>query len=403
MEKANATKDKYIRLSDLFYAVWDRLIILIIIGAVAAVGAFGLQYIKGQRIAGEEPSHITYLEIYMGPKANISSGATYSELFLSDKIIGDVIEAEDIDLTVEEVRSYLFTEEKEAALFRLVILSPEQELTDKIAGGMSTVGLDEVVDTIDGSQMTVIQYPVKAVPVKSDVRKVQSAYRSMVVQVFPEDLVIPWDAYYSSFTSKTNMIKKAVFVGVAAAAAAAICFIIMAIFKRRLRYPEDIEYVSDLKVILTVDKKKQGTSALASRLLDICGDEKTFLFIGAKDGDGTTTMAKAAAEGINALGEKVMYFDTSAIRESMIDSSKGYIIADGGAVESSYQGISKSKNYDCTVLVIEEDSVDDIQLNRMKSVLTDAGANIIGIILNKAKVNRLGRRSRYFGTYYEEN
>lgn len=50
MEKANTTKDKYIKLSDLLFAVWDKIIILIIIGAVIAAGVFAMEYLKAKRL-----------------------------------------------------------------------------------------------------------------------------------------------------------------------------------------------------------------------------------------------------------------------------------------------------------------------------------------------------------------
>lgn len=400
MEKAKTSKDKYIRLSDLIYAVLDRIIILIIIGAVIAAGVFAIGYIKGQKALNEKPSYMTYLELYMGPKANISSGTAYSELFLSDSVIKQVIEAENIDASVDEVRACLYAEEKEATLFRLVILSSEKELTEKIAKGMSTVGLSDVASTVDSSQMKVIQYPTKPSPVKSDIPKIQAAYRAMSVKTFPADLVKSWETYVNESKSISGMIKKGLFSGVAGAGFIAICLMVAMIFKRKLRYPEDIEYTSGMKVILTVDHKQQGVSALARKLVDVSEKSRSFLFIGAKEGEGTTTMAKAAADGIASMGEQVTSLKVNEVSEGMIESNKGYIIADGGSFAESYDAVSLSKMFDGTVLVIGEDSIDDMQINRMRTDLIAAGANIVGIILNKAKINRWGRKSRYYGSYY---
>lgn len=400
MEKANTTKDKYIKLSDLLFAVWDKIIILIIIGAVIAAGVFAMEYLKAKKVVDEVPSYLSQMELYMGPKANLSSGTAYSELFLSDKVIQEVISSENISATVKEVRSYLYAEEREATLFRLVILTPEKELTEKIAAGMSTVGLAELTSTVDSSQMKVIQMPGQPKPVKSNIEQVQTAYTAMSVKTFPGDLVTDWETYYNDSMKLTSMIIKAVFAGVAAAGFVAVCLIVIAIFKRKLRYPADIEYASDLNVILTVDQKKQGLHPLVEKLLDFSDGGKSFIFVGGRSGDGSTTMAEAAVEGMKAMGEQATYVPASEVSENMVKATQGYLIADGGSFGGSYEGVSKSKWFDGTVLVIGEDSVDDVQIHRMKSDLTATGANILGIILNKAKVDRAGRKSRYFGSYY---
>jgi hypothetical protein len=400
MENGTNTKDKYIRLSDLLYAVWDRIIILIIVGVVASTIVFGIGYLKGQKVYSEEPSYMTYMELYMGPKANISSGTAYSELFLSDDTIKRVKDAENIDANISDIRSYLFAEEREATLFRLVILTPNKALTEKIAKGMSTTGLTYVTETLDSSQMKVIQYPVKPTPVKSDIPKVQSAYSAMAVKAFPAGLVQDWEAYVNTTTSVTGNIKKALFAGIVCAGLVAISLIVGAIFKRKLRYPDDIEYASDLKVILAIDDKLEGTSDLGKKLLDISEENTSFLFLGAQEGDGTTTLSHAAVNGIVALGKEGCYIKLDVESNMTYDVQKGYVIVDGGSFGKSYDSVSISKSFDATVLIIGEDSVDDVQIQRMKAELEAAGANILGIILNKAKVSRTGRKSRYYGFYY---
>lgn len=403
MEKNNSAdiaKDRYIRLSDLFYAVWDRIIILIVIGAVVAGCVFAVEYMKGKEVEKEGPSYMTYLELHMGPKANITSGTAYSELFLSDNVIKKVIDAEGLDISVKDIRSYLYAEEREGTLFRLVVLSPKEELTEKIAKGMATVGLSEVAGIVDSSQMTVIQFPGKPKPVKSDIEEIKTAYAQMAVKVFPSSMVYDWETYYTSSTSLFSMIKKGIFAGVAGAGAVAVCFLVVALFNRKLRYPEDIEYASDMKVILSVDQNKKGISMLAKKLLDFSDGDRSFLFLGGRPGDGTTTMAEAAVSEIISMGEQGIYVKVSEVKEDLLNSAQGYVIADADAFGESYEGVSKSKWFDATVLVISEDSLDAVQLNRMSADLKTAGANIIGIILNKANVKRAGRKSRYYGSYY---
>ena len=391
-------RDKSVRFSDLIYAVLDRIPLLIAVAVLVILLVFAL----GSRSSAEKPSYMASGEIYVSASVYDGVPITFSEITLSDEALDKIIAQSAPEMDREELMQHIFVVSDQSNIIRFIVISEDEQQAKSILDAFVTTGTEMIEQTVPTAEVTLLRNKEKMETVHVGIMPNTYSTTYLSLKGLPTGSVELWDTYMEENGSTASLVKKGIKYAIVLDFLLAVALVIMQLFSRKVRYPEEFDEAGTA-VLVTGDRKKQGLGALAGRLQGVSAGQRVLLF-GSHSGAGTTTASEALAEALEKRGMKSQVVPAAeAVKEPALMSSEEMVtVLDGGAVSAGTAALEAAPCCDRLVMVTEPGKMDDIQIRRIAEMFEKAGKNIDGIVLNKAKVNQYGRRSRYLGTYFSE-
>lgn len=368
-------EEKKIRMSEILFIMVDHYKLLLSIMAIAFVLSFGFFYHRGVEAKHDikNRNYMSTMEVYVSSPLGTGSYITYSDILTSDDVLDKIIKDNNLKMTREELWDGIFVQMDQQNTLKVTYLAKDRKITNKIIKGIERYGIPKIEESVPGAAVKIIKNSgsVKKVHTNIEPSSYNEAYLN--VKGLSSTAVQDWDTYMKQETNVFGMFKKSIVISILLALIAYMVLVVSRIFSRKLRYPDDFEYVTGKPVIATISKSNQN----AEGVLKSTGNIEYIKLVGVEESQCIEDFSKE----LKTAAAKLNYKTDIGFGKSI---AKNPILPDNEKAQS-------------IIIVVPSGKVDEEALIRFEKLCGEA---LLGFILEVKNVKKY-ERYRFLGTYWE--
>lgn len=367
-------EEKKIRMSEILFIIVDHYKLLLSIIAIAFVFSFGFFYHKGVEAKHDikNRNYMSTMEVYVSSPFGTGSYITYSDILTSDDVLDKIIKDNNLKMTREELWDGIFVQMDQQNTLKVTYLAKDRKITNKIIKGIERYGIPNIEKSVPGAAVKIIKNSgsVKKVHINIEPSSYNEAYLN--VKGLPATAVQDWDTYIKQETNVFGMFMKSLVISILLALIVYMVLVISRIFSRKLRYPDDFEYVTGKPVIATISKSNKN----AEGVLKSTGNVECIKLIGVEE----SQCIEDFSQELKTAAAKLNYKTDIVFGKSI---AKNPILSDNEKAQS-------------IIIVVPSGKVDEEALIRFEKLCGEA---LLGFILEVKNVKKY-ERYRFLGTYW---
>lgn len=425
----NEQRCRYISLNDLVREMVSKwkllLLIVLLVGCLFCLG----HIFKANKISNEQPQYSTHTFFYFESDKLENDKLNAQAILQSDEFLASIIEKSDLEIETSDLRGIInFRSEAGSGVLEIYVIDGRKELTELLANQLSTEGLRQIQRYVN-KKVHLTEITLNAAQVK-------------VLSL--ENLeIVDWNQYIQDNTSVIELLKKSLLGIILGTFCGVLIILILILFNRKLKYPDEIETVTNYHT-LGVIKKSEDLKLNLKSIMPLLLQEKKgvrLAVISCHNGEGKTTFSKALIQEFHesrkkgiVINSELLYYNLEALElnnylitidgggyaldeEALQKNAKkegnfvehfellqenllynfDVIILDTKSIETASDTYMLASLCDRTVLILEAGKVKDDTLKSVKNKLAEFNASVLGVVINKIDEGEFLAKEKYFG------
>ena len=366
---------KTVYISDLFYDVLDKLLVVILIGVLSFLAIFAPSYIKTSKAKAEPPGYIYTVDVQVFSEFESNSLLSSAAVVMEPKSIEKLVEYEKLEFTPEEVRHCITYNMEGGNIIRFNVHAKDEDTSIRVMAGI----IDVIVPMI--KENTGAKYCLYSFS-EGDPRMMKVLDEANDGQPGVFDVigkrVLLWDEYLEKEVGFAHILKNSIVAGCFGVFVTVMAIVFKRLLSRNMNSLTEVEAASGKSVLAVVDNKGEGIENLIERAKDAAGGMENLCVIPIRN----TPVIEAA---VTSMKETV---DTDlSVADSLADSAS--------RVELCKKEGKKA------LILLEDAKTKDLELINSVDILENAGVPVIGTAVINIKEKKLKRMTEYFGKYYK--